>query len=206
MKAGQDTIWFLAGDDADALAGSPQLEGFRARGIEVLLLPDPIDAFWPERLDTYEGKKLRSATQAGDALDDKDAPAQPDISNLLAAFRAALGDQVSDVRATGRLTDSAVVLSSGAGPDLQMQRLLRRSGRAGPAMPPVLEVNPTHPLIAALHAGLGEDGKPLDPDQLAEIAGSLLDLARVQEGDLPRDPSGFARRITALLAGRLQAA
>jgi molecular chaperone HtpG len=73
-------------------------------------------------------------------------------------------------------------------------------------MPPVLEVNPTHPLITALHARLGEDGKPVDPDAMADIAGSLLDLARVQEGDLPRDPSDFARRITALLAGRLEAA
>ncbi len=205
MKEGQDTIWFLAGDDPDALAKSPQLEGFRARGLEVLLLPDPIDAFWPDRLETYEGKKLRSVTQAGDALDAKDGAdaAQPDISNLLAAFKTALGDAVSDVRATGRLTDSAVVLSSGAGPDLQMQRLLRRSGRAAPAMPPVLEVNPTHPLIAALAERLGQEASPLDQDALADIAGSLLDLARVQEGDLPRDPAGFARRITALLAGRL---
>jgi molecular chaperone HtpG len=207
MKEGQDTIWFLAGDDVDALAKSPQLEGFRARGIEVLLLPDPIDAFWPERLDAFDGKKLRSVTQAGDALDAKagDDAAAPDISNLLAAFRTALGDAVSDVKATGRLTDSAVVLSAGAGPDLQMQRLLRRSGRAGPAMPPVLEVNPTHPLIAALHVRLAAEDKPLGPEALAEIADSLLDLARVQEGELPRDPSGFARRITALLAGRLEA-
>jgi molecular chaperone HtpG len=206
MQEGQDTIWFLAGDDPDALATSPQLEGFRARGIEVLLLPDPIDAFWPERLASYEGKMLKSVTQAGDSLDDKDAAEAPDVSNLLAAFRTALGDAVSDVKATRRLTDSAVVLSSGAGPDLQMQRLLRRTGRAGLAMPPVLEVNPTHPLIASLNARLGEDGKPLDPEAMADIAGSLLDLARVQEGDLPRDPSGFARRITALLAGRLEAA
>jgi molecular chaperone HtpG len=208
MKEGQDTIWFLAGDDPDALAKSPQLEGFRSRGIEVLLLPDPIDAFWPDRLESFEGKKLRSVTQAGDELDAKpgEGDAPPDISNLLAAFRTALGEAVSDVKATGRLTDSAVVLSAGAGPDLQMQRLLRRSGRAGPAMPPVLEVNPTHPLIAALHARLADAEKPVDPDEIADIAGSLLDLARVQEGDLPRDPTGFARRITALLAGRLAAA
>jgi molecular chaperone HtpG len=206
MKEGQDTIWFLAGDDVEALAKSPQLEGFRARGIEVLLLPDPIDAFWPERLDTFEGKALKSVTQAGDSLAGLDAAADlPDISNLLAAFRTALGDAVSDVKATGRLTDSAVVLSPGAGPDLQMQRLLRRSGRAGLAMPPVLEVNPTHPLIAALHAR-SQAEPPMAQEELADIAGSLLDLARVQEGDLPRDPAGFARRITALLAGKLTAA
>ncbi len=208
MKEGQDTIWFLTGDDPEALAKSPQLEGFRARGIEVLLMPHPIDAFWPERLGAYEGKTLRSVTQAGDALDAKDGAAAdlPDISNLLAAFKNALGDGVSDVKATSRLTDSAVVLSSGAGPDLQMQRLMRQSGRGFPAMPPVLEVNPTHPLIAALHSRFGRADAPLGQEELADIAGSLLDLARVQEGDLPRDPAGFARRITGLLAGRLSAA
>jgi molecular chaperone HtpG len=209
MQEGQDTIWFLAGDDAEALAKSLQLEGFRARGIEVLLLPDPIDAFWPERLESFEDKTLRSVTQAGDQLDAKDAAdraAAPDISNLLAVFRTALGDSVSDVRATFRLTDSAVVLASGAGPDLQMQRLLRRSGRAGPTMPPVLEVNPTHPLIAALHSRMEQADTPMPAEAAAEIAGTLLDLARVQEGELPRDPSAFARRITALLAGRIDAA
>jgi molecular chaperone HtpG len=205
MQEGQDTIWYLTGDDAEALAKSPQLEGFRARGIEVLLLADPIDSFWPDRLDGFEGKTLKSVTQAGDALDGKDEGDKPDISNLLAAFKSALGDAVSDVKATGRLTDSAVVLSSGGGPDLQMQRLMRRSGRAAPAMPPVLEVNPMHPLIAALHARMNSD-KPVGEDEMAEVAGSLLDLARVQEGDLPRDPAGFARRITAMLAGRLEAA
>jgi molecular chaperone HtpG len=204
MKEGQDTIWYLAGDDADALAKSPQLEGFRARGIEVLLMPDPIDAFWPDRLGTFDGKTLKSVTQAGDSLDG-DKTEAPDISNLLAAFKSALGDAVSDVKATHRLTDSAVVLAAGVGPDLQMQRLMRRSGRVGPTMPPVLEVNPAHPLIAALHARLGSD-TPLAEDALADIAGSLLDLARVQEGDLPRDPAAFARRITALLAGGLEPA
>jgi molecular chaperone HtpG len=205
MAEGQDTIWYLTGDDAETLAKSPQLEGFRARGIEVLLLADPIDSFWPDRLDGFEGKTLKSVTQAGDTLDGKDDGEKPDISNLLAAFKSALGDAVSDVKATGRLTDSAVVLSAGFGPDLQMQRLMRRSGRATPAMPPVLEVNPTHPLIAALHARMAS-GTPVAEAELGEIAGSLLDLARVQEGDLPRDPAGFARRITAMLAGRLEAA
>ena len=73
-------------------------------------------------------------------------------------------------------------------------------------MPPVLEVNPTHPLIAALHARMSDPDRPLVEDEIADIAGSLLDLARVQEGDLPRDPSLFAKRMTALLAGRVEAA
>jgi molecular chaperone HtpG len=194
MKTGQDTIWFLAGDNAEALKSSPQLEGFRAKEIEVLLLSDPIDAFWPERMDTFESKKLKSVTQAGDELGtDGDAP---DISSLLSAIKTALGADVSDVRATGRLTDSAVVLSAGErGPDLQMQRLLRRAGRAALPAAPVLELNPRHRLIEKLAS------KAAETALIAEAAATLLDLARVQEGDLPRDPSAFARRVTALLAG-----
>jgi molecular chaperone HtpG len=194
MQPGQETIHYLAGDSIEGLRGSPQLEGFRAKGEEVLLLADPIDAFWPDRLASFEGKRLISITQSGaEAAGDL-----PDISPLTAALKAALGEAVSDVRATGRLTDSAVVLAAGSGPDLQMQRLLRRAGRAGPLAPPVLEVNPKHRLIAALA------GRAADAALLAPAAGTLLDLARVQEGDLPRDPAGFARRVTELLAGSLE--
>ena len=199
MQAGQETIYYLAGDDIDALRASPQLEGFRAKGLDVLLLTDSIDAFWPDRLGSFEGKRLASVTQSATDLD-KGAD-QPDISVLTSAMKAALGDAVSDVRATARLTDSAVVLAaSGKGPDLQMQRLLRRSGRAVGPGAPVLEVNPHHKLIAALAA------KVEDKDVVAEASATLLDLARVQEGDLPRDPSGFARRITALMAAGLEPA
>jgi molecular chaperone HtpG len=194
MQVGQDTIWYLAGDNLDALKASPQLEGFRAKNIEVLLLTDPIDAFWPERLDSFEGKHLKSVTQAEQ---EKDID-QPDISPLLAALKKALGDDVSDVRATGRLTDSAVILAAGdKGPDLQMQRLLRRAGRAMLPAAPVLEVNPKHKVIEALAGKLSEESL------IADAAGTLLDLARVQEGDLPRDPAGFARRVTSMLGSSL---
>jgi molecular chaperone HtpG len=196
MQQGQDTIWYLAGDNADALRASPQLEGFRAKGIEVLLMADAIDAFWPERLDSFEGKHLKSVTQAP-AEPEKDED-RPDISPLLAALKKALGDAVADVRSTGRLTDSAVVLAAGdKGPDLQMQRLLRRAGRGMMPALPVLEVNPRHRLIEAL------GNKLADETLIAEAAGTLLDLARVQEGDLPRDPAQFARRITSLLGSSL---
>ncbi|HEY7576297.1 MAG TPA: molecular chaperone HtpG [Acetobacteraceae bacterium] len=194
MQVGQDTIWYLAGDNLDALKVSPQLEGFRAKSIEVLLLTDPIDAFWPERLDSFEGKHLKSVTQAEP---DKDTD-QPDVSPLLAALKKALESDVSDVRATSRLTDSAVVLAAAEkGPDLQMQRLLRRAGRAMLPTPPVLEINPRHALIAALASRLS------DETLIGDAASTLLDLARVQEGDLPRDPAGFARRVTALLRSSL---
>jgi molecular chaperone HtpG len=196
MKDGQDAIYYLTGDHAEALKNSPQLEGFRAKGFEVLLMSDSIDSFWPERLDSFEGKKLRSVTQAAEDLGKEDD--QPDISPLLAAMKAALDTRVADVRATARLTDSAVVLASdGKGPDLAMQRLMRRAGRAMMPTKPVLEVNPRHKLIEALSAKLD------DTALIADAAETLLDLAQVQEGDLPTDATAFARRVTTLLAGSL---
>jgi molecular chaperone HtpG len=200
MKENQEAIYFLAGDKAETLAGSAQLEGFRARGIEVLLLEDSIDAFWPERLDSFADKPLRSVTQGvADlaALAPTEAPEGEiaDTDALIAAMKAALDKSVSDVRTTDRLVDSAVVLAAGGmGPDLQMQRLLRRAGRDSFGMPPILEINPRHRLIARLVAQVaaGED--------IADQASVLFDLARLQDGELPTDPAGFARRIELVLA------
>ena len=201
MKEGQEAIYILAGDNAEALAQSAQLEGFRARGIEVLLLTDPIDAFWPDRMDEFEGKPIRSVTQGAADLA-KLAPAEApageaaDVTALVAALKTALGEAVAEVRATDRLVDSAVVLAAGtAGPDLQMQRLLRRAGRAAFAAPPVLEINPRHKLVAELAA------KAAAGTDVTEAAGLLFDLARIQDGDLPREPAAFARRVEAALAG-----
>jgi molecular chaperone HtpG len=196
MKEGQEAIYCLSGDNADALKASPQLEGFRAKGWEVLLMADMIDSFWPERLDSFEGKPLRSVT--GAAADLAKGEDLPDISLLLAAMKAALGDSVADVRSTGRLTDSAVVLASdGKGADLQMNRIMRRAGRPSIPVKPVLEVNPRHKLIETLSARLD------DTALIGEASATLLDLATVQEGELPADATAFARRVTSLLAGRI---
>ena len=198
MPSDQDTIYYLVGDTVEALRTSPQLEGFKAKGIEVLLMTDAIDAFWPERLDSFQDKKLRSVTQAAAELH-KDEEL-PDISVLTSAFKAALESQVSDVRATARLSDSAVVLAaSDHGPDLQMQRLMRRAGRSGMPSRPILEVNPRHRLIEALATRIE------DKALIEEAAMTLLDLARVQEGELPADPGAFARRVTGLMAGQIGA-
>ena len=201
MKPEQEAIYVLAGDEAEALARSPQLEGFRARGVEVLLLTDPVDAFWPDRLGEFEGKKIRSVTQAAADLSKLPLPDSAgeaaDLGKLVEAMKAALGTAVSEVRPTDRLVDSAVVLSAaGFGPDLQMQRIMRRSGRQGFSMPPALELNPRHALVRSLaaRADAGED--------VADTAHLLLDVARVQDGDLPADPAQFARRVTEALAAK----
>jgi molecular chaperone HtpG len=203
MKEGQSAIYVLVGDDPEALAKSSQLEGFRARGVEVLLLSEQVDAFWPERLDSFEGKPIRSITKGAVDLStiaptttEGEAPA--DVAKLVPLLKAALEAEVSEVRATDRLVDSAVVLAAAAdGPDLQMQRLLRRAGRGFGAGLPVLEINPQHPLIRRL-ADVAEAG-----GEVKEAAGTLLDLARLQDGDVPRDPAGFARQVAGLLAGSL---
>jgi molecular chaperone HtpG len=210
MKDGQQAIYYLAGDTIDALAGSAQLEGFRARGLEVLLLADSIDAFWPERLREFEAKPLRSITQGAADLS-KLAPEgeqgeAADITALAAAIKAALGEAVGEVRATDRLVDSAVVLAaSDSGPDLQMQRLLRRAGRGAFPSAPILELNPRHKLIATLaaQAAAGEADPAADNSDLAEASAMLLDLARIQDGELPKDPAAFARRIERRLVAGL---
>jgi molecular chaperone HtpG len=200
MKPGQDSIYILVGDDTAALANSPQLEGFRARGVEVLLLADQVDAFWPERMGTFEDKPIRSITQGEPDLsklapEGEAAAAEPaDVTALLAALKEALKADVSDVRATDRLVDSPVVLAASVtGPDLQMQRLLRRAGRAMGVSLPVLEINPRHKLIRRL----------TELASLDDAAGMLLDLARVQDGEPPRDPVAFARQMAASLADSL---
>ena len=197
MKDGQEAIYYLVADDAEALKSSPQLEGFKARGLEVLLLSDHVDAFWPDQLGTFEEKPLRSITKGGldlskFALDGEQAEAPEGIDAFVTAVKSALGTEVSDVRTTDRLVDSAVVLSAGSGgPDLQMQRLMRRAGRAGGGQP-VLEINPRHPLIRVLAAS--------PESEVPQAAGTLLDLARIQDGDSPRDPAAFARTVAAALA------
>ena len=115
MKEGQEAIYVLAGDNAETLGRSAQLEGFRARGIEVLLLTDPIDAFWPDRMDEFDGKPIRSVTQGAADLSKLPPPEgaageAADVTALLAALKAALSEAVGEVRATDRLVDSAVVM------------------------------------------------------------------------------------------------
>ena len=203
MLPEQDAIYYLTGDSGTALASSPQLEGFRARGLEVLLLADAVDAFWPDRLYQFEDKKLRSVTQGLADLsklapksDDASEPA--DLTALLAALKAALGDTIAEAKASDRLVDSAVVLgASSTGPDLQMQRLLRRSGQALPPSPPVLELNPRHKLVRALAQ------RAVEGSDVEEAAHLLLDLARVQDGEPPADPARFARRVADALGASL---
>ncbi|MGE4481548.1 molecular chaperone HtpG [Acidocella sp.] len=190
MPEGQSDIYYLAGDAAH-LKTSPQLEGFAGKGYEVLLLGDAIDAFWPGRLGTYKEKKLVSVSQAGDLFAAGDVPEA--IARLCAKLKETLGEEVSDVAASSRLKDSpAMLVAAEAGPDLAMQRLLKRAGRPVFGLPPKLEINPAHRLVEALAA----------KEDVREDAHLLLDLAKLQDGDLPENPAEFVKQIAAALAGK----
>ena len=139
LKTKQTAIYYIAGDDLARLEASPHLEGFRARGVEVLLLSDPVDSFWAMPGVSFDGKPFKSVTQgAADLaaiplLDAKEAPTpelQDAVKKFLAFVKTTLGDAVSDVRASDRLTDSAVCLvAPESGPDRSLEKLLAGAGR-----------------------------------------------------------------------------
>jgi molecular chaperone HtpG len=214
VKPGQEAIYTIAGDNLDLLRKSPQLEGFRARGVEVLLMTDPIDEFWINAIGTYKEKPFKSATRGGADLDkiaapdDKPEEAKPEppakLGSLIAIFKLALGDTVKDVRSSTRLTDSAVCLVADEGDmDMHLERLLKQHRQLDTAAKRILEVNPNHRLIERLAASVGETGAS---DQLSEFAWLLLDQARIVEGEQLPDPPAFARRLALLLERGLPAA
>jgi molecular chaperone HtpG len=204
LKTNQTAIYYIAGDDIERLKSSPHLEGFRARGIEVLLLPDPVDTFWVMSGQGFDGKPFKSVTQGAADLaliplaDAQEAPApdlQDQVRDFLAFMKGTLGETVTDVRASDRLTDSAVCLvAAETGPDRALEKLLAVAGRLNTASKPILEVNPRHQLVVAL-AALGDGDKTLKED----ATHLLLDEARVLEGDRPEDPRLFSERLARVL-------
>jgi molecular chaperone HtpG len=209
MKEGQDAIFYIAGEDAAKLAKSPHLEGFRAKGVEVLLLSDPVDEFWLQHVTEFDGKPLKSITRGAAELDkitgdeskaEDDKSEQADLSTLIAAIKAELGETVKDVRPSKRLTDSPVCLIADEGDmDVNLERLLKRHGQLAEGVPRVLELNPTHPIITRL-ADRAQAGAAADDALLADAAHLLLDQARIVEGETPRDPSAFAQRLGSVMA------
>jgi molecular chaperone HtpG len=211
MKEGQDTIYYINGEDLEQARRSPQLEGFRAKGIEVLLLTDPIDEFWMPSIGAYKEKQFKSATRGGTDLDkfksddkdadkkDKDKADKPALEALLASFKESLGNQVKDVRASGRLTDSAVCLVADEGDvDIRTEQFMKRHAQmqGGGATPRILEVNPTHPLIKRLGALATSDAPN---DSLSDVAFLLFDQARIMEGESVADATEFARRMAIMM-------
>jgi len=213
LKPNQTAIYFITGDDLARLEASPHLEGFRARGVEVLLLTDPIDSFWVMTGASFDGKPFKSVTQGSadlaliPLLDPDKAPApeaDKSVTELMAFIKEALGDAVSEVRPSDRLTDSvACLVATEEGPDRQLEKLLAGAGRLKAGAKPVLEVNARHDIVLAV-AGLSDAEREFKQD----VAHLLLDEARVLEGDRPLDAKQFCDRLARLmrrgLAGRAQ--
>ncbi len=204
LKENQTAIYYLAGDDITRLQASPHLEGFRARGVEVLLLADPVDSFWVTSAPSFDGKPFKSITQGAadlefiprlDTKQEKSSEADKAVTSFLTFIKETLGEAVADVRPSDRLTDSPVCLVAPEhGPDRQLEKLLAGAGRLKAAAKPILEVNPRHDVIMTL-ASLGEDDRAFKQD----VAHLLFDEARILEGDRPEDARLFGDRLGRIL-------
>ncbi|CAA7611838.1 Chaperone protein HtpG [Candidatus Terasakiella magnetica] len=208
MKEGQEAIYTITGDDIDQLKRSPQLEGFVAKGVEVLLLTDPIDEFWVTAVPKYQEKEFRSVAAAGadlgkvkapegaDAAKAEEAPAD-EITTLIAAMKLALGDKVKDVRSSERLTSSAVCLVADAGDmSMHLEKLLRAHRQVEGEKIRILEINPRHALVRNLAAKVTAGGTSALVEDMAAL---LLDQARILEGEHPADPVAFAQRLSGIM-------
>ena len=206
LKPNQTEVYFLVGDSVERLKSNPKLESAAARGIEVLLLTDPVDAFWTSAALDFEGKPLKSLSQGdvnfdliplvddGANNDAKDkADAVTDEAATIATIKASLGDRVTDVRVSARLTTSASCLVAGShGPDRELERLLSQQNR-GIKTRPILEINLRHPLVAAI--AKAEAGSATAED----LSLLLLEQAQILDGELPQDPAAFAARLNRLV-------
>ena len=212
MRPGQNHIFYMTGTDIDVLRRSPQIEGFLARDVEVLLLTDPIDEFWVPMVIQHEDKAFKSVTRAGvdlqtiEAPENSETPAPPpetatitaDLDGLVTRLKEALGATVKDVRRSARLTDSPVCLVADDGDlDINLVRLLRANKQMDKTIARVLEINPDHAVIRALASD-----SPTDAAEFGDIAQLLLDQARIMDGEPLPDPSGFSRRLAGLM-GRI---
>jgi molecular chaperone HtpG len=199
MAVGQEAIWYITADSYAAAFGSPQLEAFKAKGIEVLLMSDRIDEWMIGSLSEYEGKKLKSAVKGDVPLDDADKAKQEEATKeaepLLKKLKELLGDRVGDVKVSARLTDSPSCLALS---DYEMAphlaRLLREAGQDMPESKPTLEINPQHALLKRVEA-------EADEAKAKDLATLLLEQAEISAGAQLPDPSAFVQRMNRVLLG-----
>jgi molecular chaperone HtpG len=200
MKEGQEAIYYITADTLAGAKNSPQLEVFRKKGIEVLLMTDRVDEWALNFVQEFDGTALQSvakgAVDLGSLQDDAEKKAAEDAAEtfkpVLAMLKEALKDKAEDVRVTTRLVDSpACLVVKDHGMSMQLARMLKQAGQAAPEMKPVLEVNADHPLVKKLSA----DANP----HFNDLAHILFDQALLAEGGLPDDPAAYVKRVNALL-------
>ena len=199
MKEGQDAIYYITADNQSAARNSPQLEVFKKKGIEVLLMTDRVDEWALNYLTEFDGTPLQSvakgAVDLGKLQDEDEKKATEDAAEafkpVLARLKEALKDQAGDVRVTSRLVDSpACLVVQDGGMSMQLARMLKQAGQAVPESKPVLEVNPEHPLIKKLDGSV----------HFNDLAHIVFDQALLAEGGMPADPAAYVKRVNALLA------
>ncbi|MEY4652597.1 MAG: putative heat shock protein family [Pseudomonadota bacterium] len=198
MKEGQEAIYYITADTLAAAKNSPQLEVFRKKGIEVLLMADRVDEWALNFLPEFEGTPMQSVAKGafdlGQLQDEAEKKAAEEAAEtfkpVLARLKEALKDRAQDVRATTRLVDSpACLVVSDCGMSLQLARMLKQAGQPAPETQPVLEVNPEHPLVKKLEGSV----------HFHDLAHILFDQALLAEGGMPEDPAAYVKRVNALL-------
>ncbi|KQT14099.1 molecular chaperone HtpG [Ramlibacter sp. Leaf400] len=199
MKEGQEAIYYITADTLAAAKNSPQLEVFRKKGIEVLLMTDRVDEWALNYLNEFDGTPLQSvakgAVDLGKLQDEAEKKATEEAAEafkpVLARLKEALKDRAEDVRVTSRLVDSpACLVVSDGGMSTQLARMLKQAGQNVPQARPVLEVNPEHPLVKKLDGSV----------HFHDLAQILFDQAVLAEGGMPEDPAAYVKRVNALLA------
>jgi molecular chaperone HtpG len=208
LKTGQEQIFYITAESWQAARSSPHLEAFRARGVEVLLLTDRVDEWMLSYLREFDGKKLQSVASGdfdlaklGDVPEGESQAetAEDDATDtqLVEQMKTSLGERVKNVRITKRLVDSAACLVSAEG-DVSghLERILREAGREVPTRRPILEINPSHPLVRQLKGQMQSDQVGSRFDDWASV---LFDQALLDEGGRLEDPAGFVKRLNDLL-------
>jgi molecular chaperone HtpG len=207
MPEQQKAIYYITGDNMEQIQASPQLEGYQARGLEVLLLTDPVDSFWVTTAVGFDGKSFQSITQGDASLDDmplKDEDDKPSEETtetsdaLIERLKTVLADDVMDVTKSTRLVSSpACLIAAQHGPDRQMEKLMARQQGGTGGGKPVLEINTGHALAKALNQSIEQN----KDERFNDLAFVLLDEARILEGGAPADPAKFTDRLNRLLLG-----
>ncbi len=199
MKEGQDAIYYITADTLAAAKNSPQLEVFKKKGIEVLLMTDRVDEWALNFVQDFDGTPLQSVAKGafdlGKLQDEEEKKAAEDAAEtfkpVLAKLKEALKDKAEDVRVTSRLVDSpACLVVTDDGMSMQLARMLKQAGQQAPEVKPVLEVNPEHALVKKLDGSV----------HFHDLAHILFDQALLAEGGLPADPAAYVKRVNALLA------
>ena len=203
MKDGQEQIYYLSADSQAQATMSPHLEGFKARGVEVLLLSDPVDEFWLPLVGAYDGKSFASITKSGldidqfEAKDEVSDDSDVSLDELLAAMKETLGGAVADIRLSKTLTDSpACLVADEGGMDIQMQRLMKAHDPNFSDQPRILELNAKHALVQSLQA-LVKSGS--DREAVEDASFMLFEQSLILEGKPPQDVAAFSKRITRLM-------